>query len=68
MKIDWLSWERDPIFKLIKETGKIDEQEMRKVFNLGIGLVIIINKFDVSEVTSYLKLIKEKHFIIGEII
>ena len=40
--IDFNSWERPKIFGLIKSAG-IEEDEMRKVFNLGIGYVIIVD-------------------------
>jgi phosphoribosylaminoimidazole (AIR) synthetase len=52
---------------LIQNTGNISASEMRKVFNMGIGLVIIVNYKDVSKISSYLNRINEKHYIIGEI-
>lgn len=65
--IDWNSWKPSPIFNLIQNTGNISASEMRKVFNMGIGLVIIVNYKDVSKISSYLNRINEKHYIIGEI-
>jgi phosphoribosylformylglycinamidine cyclo-ligase len=35
-------WPRPPIFDLIQHVGEIDESEMRQVFNLGVGLVLIV--------------------------
>ncbi|MDO5562916.1 MAG: phosphoribosylformylglycinamidine cyclo-ligase, partial [Synergistaceae bacterium] len=43
LDIDFSSWTRPKIFDLIQSAG-IDEDEMRKVFNLGIGYVLIIDK------------------------
>ena len=40
--IDWNSWERPDIFKKIQQAGEIEEDEMRKVFNCGIGYVLIV--------------------------
>jgi phosphoribosylformylglycinamidine cyclo-ligase len=40
--IDWTSWERPEIFNKIKEAGEIEEEEMRRVFNMGIGFVLIV--------------------------
>ncbi len=40
--IDWTSWERPEIFNKIKQSGEIEEEEMRRVFNMGIGYVLII--------------------------
>ena len=40
--VDYSSWSRPKIFDRIKEAGDIEEEEMRKVFNLGIGFCIIV--------------------------
>lgn len=66
LKIDWDSWDRNPIFDIIQRTGKIEEAEMRKVFNLGIGLILIVSKNDTDKITGFLKKKKEKYYIIGE--
>jgi phosphoribosylformylglycinamidine cyclo-ligase len=42
LNIDWNAWHRPPIFQLIQETGNISEEEMRRAFNLGIGLIMIV--------------------------
>jgi phosphoribosylformylglycinamidine cyclo-ligase len=66
-KIQWGNWEPSPIFKLIQESGKISDNEMRNVFNLGIGLVVIVSR-DQEELT--IELARECHehpLIIGEI-
>ena len=52
LNIDWNSWEVPFIFKLIQETGKISDEEMRRVFNLGIGMILIADKSNVDEVMS----------------
>ena len=67
IKIDWNSWKPNPVFGLIAETGKISSSEMRKVFNMGIGLVMIAGKKDVKKITGFLNRINEKHFIIGTV-
>ena len=40
--IDWTSWERPEIFNKIKQSGDIEEEEMRRVFNCGIGYVLVV--------------------------
>ncbi len=37
-------WQEPPIFNIIRRLGGIDQEEMRRVFNLGIGFIIIISK------------------------
>lgn len=68
LKIDWNAWELPPIFKLIQETGKISDVEMRKAFNLGIGLIAIVNKKDVEQVVKIASRLGEKCWVIGEVI
>ena len=41
-EVDYTSWERPEIFNAIQEAGEIEEEEMRKVFNLGIGFCLIV--------------------------
>jgi phosphoribosylformylglycinamidine cyclo-ligase len=40
-RIDWDSWERPPVFHWLAEQG-VDEQEARRVFNLGIGMCAVV--------------------------
>ena len=40
--VDYDSWERPEIFNVIQEVGDIEEEEMRKTFNLGIGFCLIV--------------------------
>ena len=41
-KVDYTSWERPKIFQKVKEAGNITEEEMRKVFNMGIGYCLVV--------------------------
>ena len=41
-KVDYNSWERPEIFNVIQKAGEIEEEEMKKVFNLGIGFCIVV--------------------------
>ena len=40
--VDYNAWERPEIFNVIQEAGEIEEDEMRRVFNLGIGFCIVV--------------------------
>lgn len=46
LKIYWDAWELPPIFRLIQTTGNINDDEMREVFNLGIGLILVAHPSD----------------------
>ena len=66
IEIDFSSWTRPKIFDLIQSAG-VEEEEMRKVFNLGIGYVLIIDKNDLDEVTRALAATGETPVIIGSV-
>lgn len=65
--IDFDSWKRPDIFGLIQSAG-IEEEEMRKVFNLGIGFTMIINKDDLEDVKTALAGIGEEPVVIGKVV
>jgi phosphoribosylformylglycinamidine cyclo-ligase len=67
LSIDWQSWERPPIFRLIQETGRVPEEDMRRTFNLGVGLVTVAAPNHVDEVLSVLRRRRETPFQIGEV-
>jgi len=62
------SWSPHPIFKLIQKEGNVDEEEMFKVFNMGIGMVLIIPPQEERSILEFLSHQKEKIKIIGEVI
>ena len=61
-------WNVPEIFNIIQDIGNIDNQEMFHVFNMGIGMVLIVSKSDVKTVLSDLEKAKEPGTIIGEVI
>ena len=67
-KINLSSWKRPAIFNWIQKLGNIDEKEMLKTLNCGIGMVLIVNTNTAKELSEYLLSKKENFYIIGEII
>lgn len=65
MKIDWNSWEVPFIFQLIQAVGDVNEAEMRKVFNLGVGMILIAKKENADKVLEATK--SHNSFVMGEI-
>ena len=68
LKIDWNAWQRPSIFNLIQHVGEVPEEDMRRTFNLGTGLIVIAGKSGVDNVFKALKRKKEKPFVLGEIV
>lgn len=63
-KFDSKSWTVPPIFNLIQKRGNVDRDEMYRVFNMGIGMVIICSADNVDHFTKMLPEAK----VIGEVI
>jgi phosphoribosylformylglycinamidine cyclo-ligase len=61
------SWEIPPIFSFLQQAGKIEEEEMMRTFNNGIGLVAVVPEKEASDVVERLRGMQEKAFVVGEI-
>ena len=61
------SWPVPPVFDLIQKIGRLSQDEMDRTFNNGLGMILVVRKQDVGGVTSLLKKMREKYFVIGEI-
>jgi phosphoribosylformylglycinamidine cyclo-ligase len=53
--IETKSWRTPPIFQVLEQNGKIDPQEMYQVFNMGIGMVVVVSEGDAQRVMPMLK-------------
>jgi phosphoribosylformylglycinamidine cyclo-ligase len=49
VEIDRAAWEVPAIFRLIETRGAIGEREMYRVFNMGIGLVVLVAPEEVEQ-------------------
>jgi phosphoribosylformylglycinamidine cyclo-ligase len=59
------SWEIPPIFNLITTVGQIDQQEMYNIFNMGIGMVMAVDKNIAADLIDHLKQLGETAYEIG---
>lgn len=62
------SWPVPKIFQIMQEKGTIKDCEMFRTFNMGIGLVIVVARKDVSSVRSFLCRQRTGHHLIGEVV
>ncbi len=67
LSVDWTAWPEPLIFDLIRKGGDVPEEDMRRTFNLGLGLVMIVAKERVEHMMSYLKSRQENAYIIGSV-
>ncbi len=62
------AWPVPPVFRFLQEQGDIDEEEMRRVFNMGIGYCVIVRPSFAESVSEQLRKLGEKVYVIGEIV
>jgi len=61
------SWPVPPIFELVRKIGNIADEEMKRVFNMGIGYIIVVSDKISDRVISLLNKAGNRAFIIGHI-
>ncbi len=65
--IERKSWEEPPIFGLLRRIGEVEDGEMLRTFNCGIGLAVVIPAKDLDEVMNRLSALGQKAWVIGEV-
>lgn len=61
-------WPRQPIFELLRRLGNIPEDDFRRTFNLGVGMVLIVPAKKAAAASAMLKSVKEPHYEIGRVV
>lgn len=61
------SWPILPIFKFLEKYGKVNHREMFNIYNMGIGMVLAVDKADVEKTMAILKAENESSYVIGEV-
>jgi len=59
------SWPVPPLFTLIQQRGEVALEEMYRVFNMGIGMVVVVDKCNVEKLQ---QAIPEQTFVVGELV
>ena len=66
--IDTTSWEQGPVFDFLQEHGNIDTAEMRRTFNCGVGMVVVVNPAQAPAAIDLLNQHGEQAWQLGTII
>lgn len=61
------SWEMPPIFPFLEKYGKVDHREMFNIFNMGIGMILVVDPQDKDQVLKMFEELGEKASVIGEV-
>ena len=67
-KLNSNSWETPEIFNWIQDQGKIDTNEMYRVLNCGVGMIVIVPKESLDDSIKLLNSNGEDSWLIGEIV
>lgn len=65
--IDTKAWEMPPIFPFLASRGQVAAEEMFRTFNMGIGLMAIVDEAKANDILHHFAAVGEKPFIIGNI-
>ncbi|MDO9335090.1 MAG: phosphoribosylformylglycinamidine cyclo-ligase [Caulobacter sp.] len=66
-RFDWNAWPLPPVFDWLQREGGIDDHELRRTFNCGIGLLLIVGKDQAPDVLMALLDAGEDAFVCGEL-
>ena len=62
---DWSAWARPPVFQWLQQTGDVPEEDMRRTFNLGVGMILLASPANANAVIAQLNDAGERAFKIG---
>jgi phosphoribosylformylglycinamidine cyclo-ligase len=62
------SWPEPPVFQHLQKLGNVDQEEMMRTFNMGIGMILVVPATKFKRVQSILDRINEKGYTIGRIV
>ncbi|NNM06144.1 MAG: phosphoribosylformylglycinamidine cyclo-ligase [Gemmatimonadetes bacterium] len=65
--VDTGSWEVPPLFQVLQGGGKVAHEEMYRVFNMGVGMIVIAPPDDADSVANDLAAAGETSWILGEV-
>ncbi len=68
LDVNWTSWERPNVYKLIQEIGNVPEEDMQATFNLGIGLVAVVSHSALDAVKTKAEELGEEVFKVGRVV
>jgi len=66
-RIDPTAWPRPALFSLLQRVGEIGEDEMLRVFNCGIGMLLIVPREEATEAMERLQALGERCYRVGEV-
>ena len=66
--VELASWPKPPLFEHLQQLGAVEQEEMYRTFNMGIGLVCVVPGEKVKKAKAVLNRANERHFLIGRVV
>lgn len=66
--IDTAAWKAPPVFELLRRLGRIPEDDWRRTFNLGIGMVLAVPRRRAAKAAALLEKLRETPVAAGEVV
>ena len=66
-QVERSTWEVPPLFKHLQELGPVEDEEMMRTFNMGIGMIVVVPAEMAKKAKAILNRANERHFVIGRI-
>jgi len=67
-RLDAIAWQRDPVWDWIRTSGRINDAEMHRTFNCGIGMVVVLAPSEADAALGLLRAAGEHASVIGEVV
>jgi phosphoribosylformylglycinamidine cyclo-ligase len=65
--VDLASWAPPPLFEHLRQLGNVDQDEMLRTFNMGIGMIVVVPAEEVKKAKAILNRANERHCVIGRV-
>jgi phosphoribosylformylglycinamidine cyclo-ligase len=65
--VDTKSWQTPPLFEMLRSLGNVPEEDWRRTFNLGVGMIFVVPRAKAAVAKRALTRLGEKPWVIGEI-
>ena len=67
-QVDLASWTVPPLFEHLRQLGDVEQDEMMRTFNMGIGMIVVVPAEEVKKAKAILNRANERHCVIGRIV
>jgi len=68
IEINLSSWSPPPIYELLRRIGDVPLDDLRRTFNLGVGMILAVSQKDAPKAEQLLRRIKEPCFVVGTVV